>query len=36
MKLDDIDYEFAMNEMQTSNIDKTNTIQIDDKAIMLE
>jgi hypothetical protein len=36
MKLADIDYEFAMNEVQTSNIDKTSSVQIDEKATMLE
>jgi len=35
MKLEDIDYEFAMNEMQTANIDKTSSIHIDEKALMV-
>ena len=29
LKLEDIDYEFAMNEMQTFNIDKTSLVQFD-------
>jgi hypothetical protein len=37
LKLEDIDYEYAMNEMQTSNIDRSlNFVQIDEKAMMKE
>jgi hypothetical protein len=36
MRLDDLDYEFAMNEMQTSNIDKTSVLQFDEKTGILE